>query len=85
MTATCRSKAPISFGPRAFHALLDSFDRALGSIHESKASSPQVRDLLARRVISLAEHGELDPDRLREAALAEAHSMTRYYSGADQR
>ncbi len=84
MTATRRTTAPISFGPRAFHALLDSFDQALGSIRESDASSPQVRDLLARRVISLAEHGELDPDRLREAALAQANSMTRYYGGADR-
>ena len=75
-------KTPITFGPRTFHALLDSFDHALGSIRESDASSPQVRDLLARRVISLAEHGELDPDRLREAALAQASSMNRYYRGA---
>ena len=81
MTAKRRTTAPKSFGPQAFHALLDSFDSALGSMSESNAASPQVRELLARRVISLAEHGELDPQLLREAALVQANTMLRYYRG----
>ncbi len=88
MTALQYAVAPKAFGPHTFRILLDSFEEALGSLSASQLSTmpaARMRDLLARRIISLAEHGELDPERLRDGALAHAARMLRYYRGADRR
>jgi hypothetical protein len=46
-----------------------AFDKVCSSIEESDRSE-FVRELIARRVIAMAERGERDPDKLAEAASA---------------
>jgi len=74
---------PKAFVPRAFQILRDSFDEAL---HALPPETPQIeaREIIARRIISLAEHGETDPERLRDGAIAHVTKMLRY-RGADAR
>ena len=84
MTAMSYANGPKAFGPRTFRMLLDSFDDALRSLSASQLSTiatPQVRDQLARHIISMAEHGELDPERLRQGARAHMDMLMRYYRG----
>lgn len=58
-----------SFGPEATAAMGTAFAAALKSLHD--AGQPQiVREIIAARIIAAARLGELDPVRLREAALA---------------
>ena len=84
MTATTYANGPKAFGPRTFRLLLDSFDdtlRALSANQLATIATPQVRDQLARHIINMAEHGELDPDRLRQGARAHMDMLLRYYGG----
>jgi hypothetical protein len=84
MTAVSYANGPKAFGPQAFRMLLDSFDEALRSLTPAQLSAvatPQMRDQLARHIISMAEHGELDPERLRQGAVAHVNMMLRYYRG----
>jgi hypothetical protein len=84
MTAMSYATGPKAFGPRTFRLLMDSFDEALRSLSPAQLSAvatPQMRDQLARHIISMAEHGELDPERLRQGALAHVNMMVRYYRG----
>ena len=57
------------FEPEAIEAMGEAFEAALKDLHD--ASPPEgVRELIARRIIAYASKGELDPVRLRAAALS---------------
>ena len=56
------------FEPEATAAISEAFDAACKELHDT--GQPEVvREVLAERIIKLAKSGELDPVRLREAAL----------------
>lgn len=58
-----------AFGPEATAAMGEAFDAACEELRF--ASQPEViRELIARVIIAAANRGELDPIRLRKAALA---------------
>jgi len=57
------------FGPEATAAMGEAFDTAFKELH--CAGEPEVvRELIAKRIIASASMGELDPARLRTAALS---------------
>lgn len=70
--------SPDAFGPEATQAMALAFDRAWLSLQSAglgrEAAPAAVRDLLAKRIIEVAKRGEFDPERLREAALADLPS-----------
>ena len=56
------------FGPEATAAMSEAFDAACKELRDT--GQPEiVREVIAQRIIELAKTGELDPLRLREAAL----------------
>jgi hypothetical protein len=58
-----------AFDPEATHSLCIAFDKACSTI-AAQDRSEFVKELIARRVIALAERGERDPDKLAEATTA---------------
>ena len=57
-----------AFEPEATAAMGEAFDAACKELHDS--GEPKVRrEVIARRIIATARRGELDPVRLRAAAL----------------
>jgi hypothetical protein len=58
-----------AFDPEATHILCIAFDKACSTIAD-RDRSEFVKELIARRVIALAERGERDTDRLAEATSA---------------
>jgi hypothetical protein len=58
-----------AFNPEATQSLCVAFDKVCSTIAE-RDRSEFVKELIARRVIALAERGEHDPDKLAEAASA---------------
>ena len=57
-----------AFEPEATAAMGEAFDAACKELHDS--GEPKVRrEVIARRIIATARKGELDPVRLRAAAL----------------
>ena len=58
-----------AFNPEATHSLCVAFDKVCSTIAE-RDRSEFVKELIAKRVIALAERGEHDPDKLAEAASA---------------
>ena len=54
------------FDPEATHTLCVAFDMVCSTVAE-RDRSEFVKELIARRVIALAERGEQDPQRLAEA------------------
>jgi hypothetical protein len=57
-----------AFGPEATAAMGEAFDAACRELHGG--ADPEVRKLIAKRIIAAASRGELDPVRLRTAALS---------------
>jgi len=58
------------FGPEAIAAMGEAFDAACKELHCT--SQPEVvRERIAKRIIESASKGELDPARLRAAALSD--------------
>ncbi len=55
-----------AFDPEATHTLCLAFDKACSTVAE-RHRSEFVKELIARRVIALAERGDRDPDKLAEA------------------
>jgi hypothetical protein len=55
-----------SFDPKAIAAMSAAFETAKTQLAEK---NPDVQETLAVRIITLASCGELDPDRLAEAAV----------------
>jgi hypothetical protein len=56
------------FEPEATAAMGEAFDAACKELHDG--GEPKVRKLIAKRIIAAASSGELDPVRLRTAALS---------------
>ena len=57
------------FDPETVKTLCDAYDKACKSLHDT--GQPHiVSEVIAQRMISLAEQGERDPDRLCEGALS---------------
>ena len=57
-----------AFEPEATAAMGEAFDAACKELHDCR--EPKVRKLIAKRIIAAARRGELDPVRLRAAALS---------------
>ena len=57
------------FDPETVRVLCDAYDKASRSIHDN-GQPDIVKEVIARRIISLAQKGERDPDRLCARALA---------------
>ena len=57
-----------AFEPEATAAMGEAFDAACKTLHDD--GKPEVRKLIAKRIIAAASEGELDPVRLRTAALS---------------
>ena len=55
-----------AFDPEATNSLCIAFDMVCSTLAE-RDRSEFVKELIARRVIALAERGERDPDKLAEA------------------
>ena len=55
------------FVPEATAAMGEAFEAACKELHDG--DEPEVRKLIAKRIIAAASGGELDPVRLRAAAL----------------
>jgi hypothetical protein len=58
-----------AFGPEATTAMGEAFDAACNELHDA-GQFQTVRELVAKRIIAAARRGELDPIRLRTAALS---------------
>ena len=58
-----------SFDPETVKVLCDAYDKASRSLHDN-GQPDIVKEVIARRIISLAKKGERDPDRLCAGALA---------------
>jgi hypothetical protein len=58
-----------AFEPEAIAAMSEAFDAACQELHD-RGQPEIVREVIAERIIQRATEGELDPVRLREAALA---------------
>ncbi len=57
-----------AFEPEATAAMGEAFDAACKALHDD--DELEVRKLIAKRIIAAARGGELDPVRLRTAALS---------------
>jgi hypothetical protein len=57
-----------AFEPEATAAMGEAFEAACKELHD--CGEPDVRKLIAKRIIAAARRGELDPIRLRTAALS---------------
>ena len=51
------------FDPETVKVLCDAYDKASKSLHDN-GQPDIVKEVIARRIISLAQKGERDPDRL---------------------
>ena len=58
-----------AFGPEATAAMGEAFDAACKGLRDV-GKADLVRELVAKRIIAAASKGELDPVRLRAAALS---------------
>ncbi len=58
-----------AFEPEATAAMGEAFEAACNQLHDA-GKADVVRKLLAERIIAAASRGELDPIRLRTAALS---------------
>jgi hypothetical protein len=58
-----------AFDPEAVRILCAAFEQARQSLHE-KGQPSLVQEVIARRIIAVAERGERDPDELCRQALA---------------
>ena len=58
-----------AFGPEATAAMGEAFDAACKGLRDV-GKAELVRELVAKRIIAAARRGELDPVRLRTAALS---------------
>jgi hypothetical protein len=57
------------FDPDAIWAMGEAYDKAIGTIHTDAQSQFVVRELIAKRIIRMAQKGVVDRDRLCASAL----------------
>jgi hypothetical protein len=60
---------PGVFEPEVIAVMTEAFEAARKEFHDPN-HPPTLLEIIAERIIDTAGKGELDPDRLREAALA---------------
>ncbi len=81
MKVTNRSGMANVFSPGEIERLSAALESALGAVRDSgvdsEISGRDIRRRLAARIISDAQGGEFDPDRLAEAALASLRGAVR--------
>ena len=58
-----------AFDPETVKTLFDAYDKARKSLHDT-GQPPIVNEIIAQRIIALAQQGERDPDRLCAGALS---------------
>jgi hypothetical protein len=58
-----------AFDPETVKTLCDAYDKARKSLHDT-GQPPIVNEIIAQRIIALAQQGERDPDRLCAGALS---------------
>jgi hypothetical protein len=58
----------VAFDPEATASMGLAFEKACRSLGNGK-QVPLVREIIAKRIVDAASHGERDPDRLCERAL----------------
>jgi hypothetical protein len=58
------------FDPDAILAMGEAYDKAIGTIHTDAQSQFVVRELIAKRIIRMAQKGVVDRDQLCESALS---------------
>ena len=58
-----------SFDPGMVKAMSDAYDKARRELHD-RGQPHIVNEIIATRIIEVARHGERNPDRLCEQALA---------------
>ena len=58
-----------AFGPEVTSVMGEAFDAACRELHHT-GRAEMIREVVARRIIAAARRGELDPVRLRTAALS---------------
>jgi hypothetical protein len=58
-----------AFDPEAVDVLCAAFEKARKSLHDT-GQPALVQEVIARRIIALAERGQRDPDKLCEDALS---------------
>jgi hypothetical protein len=58
-----------SFDPDAVRVMGDAFDRARKLLHD-RGQPGVVQEIIAKRIIAIAEGGERDPDKMCKLALA---------------
>jgi hypothetical protein len=58
-----------SFDPETLTILVEAYDLTMSALHD-RGQPEIVREIIARRIMELAEKGERDPERLSRAALA---------------
>jgi hypothetical protein len=61
-------KITAEFGPEAIATMSEAYDKACRSMHDW-GQPVIIGEVIARRILKLAEAGERDPDRLCERAL----------------
>jgi hypothetical protein len=57
-----------AFDPETVEALCNAYDRASKSLHDA-GQSDVVNEVIAQRIVALAQQGERDPDKLCAGAL----------------
>ena len=62
------------FAPEAIERMATAYEHALKVLQLSDRNDP-ISELVARKIIEIAEVGELDPDRLCQRALAALKSI----------
>ena len=68
------------FGPNATHAMGAAFDKACRSLHDT-GQPGIVKEIIAKRIITLAREGDNDPDHLCETTW-KALGFSRYWDGS---
>ena len=58
-----------AFDPETIRTLGDAYERARRSLHDT-GQPDLVKEVIAQRIIALAEEGERDPEKLCEGALS---------------
>jgi len=69
------------FNPDATLAMGEAYDKAIDTVHSDAESQFVVRELIAKRIIRMAQKGVVDRDQLCTSA-ADDHSFWRFRVGS---
>jgi hypothetical protein len=68
-----------SFDPAEITVLVEAFEHALQALGLSNRQNDSATTLVAKIVIELAEHGETDPQRLRDETVKQARKRLAWF------